>query len=85
MECAVVVGRCGFRRVHLVDAAPEVGGYAALAARLPSLGEWARVVNWRRTQLAKLPNVEVITGLEIDAPATREYGAEIVVIATGAR
>ena len=29
--------------------------------QLPGLGEWARVVNWRRIQLDKLENVEVIT------------------------
>jgi dimethylamine/trimethylamine dehydrogenase len=84
MECAIVLGKRGMRRVHLVDAAPDVGGYAALVAELPGLGEWARVVNWRRIQLAKLRNVEVITGVELDASAARGYGAEIVVCATGA-
>jgi dimethylamine/trimethylamine dehydrogenase len=84
MECAIVLGKRRFRRVHLVDAASDIGGYAALAARLPGLGEWARVVNWRRVQLAKLRNVEVITNLELDAQGALEYGAEIVIAATGA-
>jgi dimethylamine/trimethylamine dehydrogenase len=85
MECAVVLGKRGFRRVHLVDAAPELGGYAALVARLPGLGEWARVATWRKLQLAKLANVEILTGVELDARGVREYGADIVVLATGAR
>jgi dimethylamine/trimethylamine dehydrogenase len=85
MECAIVLGKRGMHRVHLVDAAPDVGGYAALVSRLPGLGEWGRVVNWRRIQLEKLRNVEVMTGLELDAGGAREYGAEIVVVATGAR
>jgi dimethylamine/trimethylamine dehydrogenase len=50
---------------------------------LPGLGEWGRVVNYRRIQLDKLPNVEVMTGLRLNAQDVREYGAEIVVVATG--
>jgi dimethylamine/trimethylamine dehydrogenase len=85
MECAIVLGKRGMRRVHLVDAAPEIGGYAGLVSGLPGLGQWARVVNWRRIQLGKLRNVEVLTGLALDAAGVRDYGAEIVILATGAR
>jgi dimethylamine/trimethylamine dehydrogenase len=85
MECAMVLGKRGMRRVHLVEASPEIGGSAAMVARLPNLGEWARVVNHRKIQLDKLKNVEVITGARLTAPEVREYGAEIVVCATGAR
>jgi dimethylamine/trimethylamine dehydrogenase len=53
--------------------------------QLPGLGEWARVLNWRAVQLSKLPSVEVITGARLGAQDVREYGAEIVVVATGAR
>ena len=85
LECAIVLGKRGFRRVHLVDAEAEVGGIMRWIPRLPGLGEWARVVNWRAVQLQKLGNVEVITGTRLDAAAVREYGAEIVVVATGSR
>jgi dimethylamine/trimethylamine dehydrogenase len=85
MECAIVLAKRGMRRVHLVEACAELGGYAALAASLPGLSEWRRVVDWRRGQLAKLRNVEMILGTELDAAATREYGAEVVVVAAGAR
>ncbi len=51
--------------------------------QLPGLGEWGRVVNYRRIQLDKLKNVEVITGTELAAKDVLEYGAEIVVAATG--
>jgi dimethylamine/trimethylamine dehydrogenase len=84
MECALVLGRRGLRRVHLVDAALELGGYVGLVSQLPGLGRWARVVDWRRAELAKLANVEVITGVALEAQEAREYGAEIVVVATGA-
>jgi dimethylamine/trimethylamine dehydrogenase len=85
MECAIVLGKRGMRRVHLVEAEPELGGIMRWIPQLPGLGEWGRVLNWRAVQLQKLGNVEVITGTKLDAQAVREYGAEIVVVATGAR
>jgi dimethylamine/trimethylamine dehydrogenase len=84
MECAIVLGKRGFRRVHLVDAEAEIGGIMRWIPQLPGRGEWGRVLNWRRIQLGKVANVEVLTGLRLDADAVREYGAEIVVVATGA-
>jgi dimethylamine/trimethylamine dehydrogenase len=85
MECAIVLGKRGMRRVHLVEAEPEIGGIMRWIPQLPGLGEWGRVLNWRAVQLQKLGNVEVITGTRLDALGVREYGAEIVVVATGAR
>jgi dimethylamine/trimethylamine dehydrogenase len=85
LECAIILGKRGMRRVHLVEAEPEIGGIMRWIPRLPGLGEWGRVLNWRAVQLGKLSNVEVITGTRLDAEAAREYGAEIVVVATGAR
>jgi dimethylamine/trimethylamine dehydrogenase len=84
MECAIVLGKRGFRRVHLVEAEPEIGGSMRWIPQLPGLGEWARIVNWRRVQLDKLRNVEVITGVRLAAADVLEYGAEMVVVATGA-
>ena len=85
MECAIVLGKRGFRRVHLADAADDIGGILRWVPSLPGRGEWRRVLDWRRIQLAKLRNVEVLTGLSLTAQDVREYGAEIVVVATGAR
>jgi dimethylamine/trimethylamine dehydrogenase len=85
MECAIVLGKRGFRRVHLVEAEPEIGGIMRWVPQLPGLGEWGRVLNWRAVQLSKLANVEVLAGLRLDAAGVREYGAEVVVVATGAR
>jgi len=85
MECAIVLGKRGMRRVHLIEAEPEIGGLMRWVPRLPGLGEWGRVLNWRAVQLQKLRNVEVITGTRLDAAAVHQYGAEIVVVATGAR
>ncbi|MGV1049384.1 MAG: FAD-dependent oxidoreductase [Solirubrobacterales bacterium] len=85
MECAIVLAKRGLNRVHLVDAEQEPGGIMRWIPRLPGLGEWARFVNHRRIQIEKLKNLDFIPGLCLDAEAVREYGAEIVVVATGAR
>jgi dimethylamine/trimethylamine dehydrogenase len=85
MECAIVLGKRGFRRVHLVEAEAEIGGIMRWIPRLSGLGEWGRVLNWRSVQLSKLENVEQITGARLSARDVRDYGAEIVVVATGAR
>jgi dimethylamine/trimethylamine dehydrogenase len=83
MECAIVLARRGMRRVHLVEAEKELGGAMRWIPKLPALGEWARVVNYRQVQLEKLRNVEVILGERLSAREVSEYGAEIVVLATG--
>jgi dimethylamine/trimethylamine dehydrogenase len=83
MECAMVLGKRGMRRVHLVDSASELGGHMRWVPKLPGLGEWGRVVNYRQIQLGKLKNVEVIPGTTLDAEGVLDYGAEIVVVATG--
>ena len=84
MECALVLGKRGMRRIHLVDEGPDIGGSMRWIPELPGLGEWARVVNYRRIQLGKLDNVEVIADTHLSAEDVRDYGAEIVVVATGA-
>lgn len=83
MECALVLAKRGMRRVHLVDSAPEMGGSVNWISRLPGLAEWARVVTWRRLQLAKLPNATFIPNTALRSQDVLDYGAEIVVIATG--
>ncbi len=86
MECAIVLGKRGFRRVHLVEAEPEIGGIMRWIPQLPGLGEWARVVNWRRIQLEKLENVEVIAGTRLSAAErTRVRRGARRSVATGAR
>jgi dimethylamine/trimethylamine dehydrogenase len=83
MECALVLARRGFAAVHLVDADDEIGGRLRWTRRLPTLGDWGRITDWRATQLAQLDNVEVITRRRLSAAQVLDYGADIVVIATG--
>jgi dimethylamine/trimethylamine dehydrogenase len=83
MECAVVLGKRGFAAVHLIEAEPEIGGRLRWTRRLPTLGDWGRIVDWRAVQLAGMPGVEVITGRRLTAADILEYGADLVIIATG--
>ena len=83
MECAITLGKRGFEAVHLVEAASEIGGRMRWIRRLPTLGDWGRIVDWRRIQLDKLPNVAVVTGRRLTADTVRDYGAQIVIVATG--
>ena len=67
MECAIILGKRGMRRVHLVDADAEMGGIMRWIPSLPGLGEWGRVVSYRKAQIAKLRNVDFIPNLQLDA------------------
>jgi dimethylamine/trimethylamine dehydrogenase len=83
LECAVTLGRRGFEMVHLVEAERELGGKLRWVRRLPTLGDWGRIVDHRMVLLDKLPNVTVVTGKRLSAQDVLDYGAAIVVLATG--
>jgi dimethylamine/trimethylamine dehydrogenase len=85
MECALVLARRGFRRIHLVEAAPDLGGSLRWVSTLPGLGEWARAINHRVVMLKKQRQVEVILRTTMSREDVLEYGAELVVVATGSR
>ena len=85
MECAVTLGRRGFEAVHLVEAEPELGGKMRWIRRLPTLGDWGRIVDHRTVMLSTLRNVEVVTGRRLSAADVLDYGAQLVVVATGSR
>ena len=79
----MVLGKRGMRRVHLVEAAATWAASMRWIPQLPGLGEWARVVNYRKIQLDKLKNVEFIPSDAARREGVAEYGAEIVIVATG--
>lgn len=85
LECAMVLGRRGYDAVHLVDAEVEVGGKMRWVRKLPTLGDWGRTVDHRVIGLAKLPNVQVVLGRRLTAADVLDYGADLVVVATGSR
>lgn len=85
MECARVLGERGMRRIHLVDTDKEMGGSLKWITKMPRLGEWGRVTNYRDIQIQKLKNVEFIPNTELTTEDILEYGAELVIIATGSK
>ena len=85
MECAMVLGKRGLSAVHLVDEQDALGGSVRAISAYPNLGEWGRLITYRQIQLEKLANVEVIPNTRVDVEGALTYGAEIVVLATGAR
>jgi dimethylamine/trimethylamine dehydrogenase len=84
LEAALVLGKRGYD-VALADARRELGGRVTFESRLPGLAEWGRVRDWRLTMIGKMDNVEYFLESEIDADQVLEYGADRVVIATGAK
>src|SRR6185312_14313700 len=84
LEAAMMLGRRGYP-VVLAEAGEDVGGRVALEARLPGLAAWIRVIDYRRSQLARLSNVEVGVGSRLDAAEAASYGFDHIAVATGAR
>jgi dimethylamine/trimethylamine dehydrogenase len=82
LEAAMALGKRGYE-VTLAEATRELGGRVLHEARLPGLAAWIRVVDYRRTQLAKLANVEIALESEVTADEVRDYGFDHVAVATG--
>ncbi len=83
LEAARAAGLRGFR-VTLAEAQEELGGRVTLESRLPGLAAWARVRDYRMSQIQRMPNVDVYRSSRLDADQILELGADHVAIATGA-
>jgi dimethylamine/trimethylamine dehydrogenase len=83
LEAAHILGKRGYT-VALADAAREAGGRVTLESRLPGLAEWARVRDYRLGQIQRMPNVTLYLGSPLAAGDVRDFGADHVIIATGA-
>jgi dimethylamine/trimethylamine dehydrogenase len=84
LEAARALGQRGYP-VTLAEATTSLGGRVSRECALPTLAEWGRVSEWRVTQLNKLPNVEIFLDSQLDAEQILEFGADRVVLATGAK
>jgi len=84
LECARLLGHRG-HAVHLVEAGEELGGRVTRESRLPGLAAWARVRDYRVSQLNKMPGVSILRGSPVTAEQIMEFEAQRVVLATGAR
>jgi len=84
LECARALGQRGYQ-VVLTEASRELGGRVIREAELPGLREWRRVVDWRLTQIEKMPKVEVYPGSRMSREDVLDSGLEHVIVATGAK
>jgi len=84
LEAALSLGRRGLD-VTLADRNGKLGGRILNESTLPGLSTWIRVRDWRQHMIAKLNNVAVFPGSEMTADDIAGFGAEHVVLATGAK
>jgi dimethylamine/trimethylamine dehydrogenase len=82
LEAARALGHRGYR-VILTESAREFGGRVHRESQLPGLSEWRRVVDWRLTQIEKLPNIFAYLGSPMSARDVLEAGPRDVILATG--
>ncbi|NNJ11420.1 NADH:flavin oxidoreductase [Chloroflexales bacterium ZM16-3] len=83
LECARALGQRGYK-VALAEREREPGGRVDREARLPGLAVWRRVIDWRLSQIEKLPNVTIYPGSAMSAADVIEAGYAHVIIASGA-
>jgi dimethylamine/trimethylamine dehydrogenase len=84
LEAALTLARRG-HEVALADRARAFGGRLRWESTLPGLNAWHRVVDYRLGQLRKLPNVTLYPESDLTAADVQDFGADHVVVATGAR
>jgi len=82
LEAAMSLGNRGYE-VALADKA-EGGGRAVREATLPGLASYKRVSDYRLGQIGRSSHVSFFPGSEMDEHSVREFGADQVLIATGA-
>jgi dimethylamine/trimethylamine dehydrogenase len=84
LETALVLGRRGFQ-VTVAEKQREFGGRLRFEAGLPGMREWFRVVDYRLGQLRKMNNVALYAESAMGVEEAMGFGADHVVVATGAR
>jgi dimethylamine/trimethylamine dehydrogenase len=82
LECSRALAQRG-ANVTLLEARREPGGHVLLESGLPGLIEWRRVIDWRITQIPKLPNLKFYPSSPTTPTDVLEAGFKHVFIATG--
>jgi dimethylamine/trimethylamine dehydrogenase len=83
LEAALTLARRGFA-VTVAEAGAEFGGRLRWESRLPGLGQWFRVIDYRLGQLRGMPNVALYPASRMAAAEAMAFGADHIVVATGA-
>ena len=84
LEAARGLGQRGYR-VALAEATTELGGRVTWESSLPGLAAWARVRDWRVGRIREMANVDVYLDSTMTPENVLEFGADHVIVATGAR
>ena len=83
LECARVLGKKEYK-IDLVEKSKNIGGHLVNITKLPGLSEWVKVIDFRKSQLDSLPNVNVILGTgEVTEQDLIEYETDKIILATG--
>jgi dimethylamine/trimethylamine dehydrogenase len=84
LEAGRALGQRGYK-VTIADSASEAGGRVARECRLPGLSAWGRVRDWRLLQIDKMTNVDLYLESTMTGEQVAEFGAEHIILATGAK
>jgi dimethylamine/trimethylamine dehydrogenase len=84
LETALTLARRGFQ-VSIAEKSREFGGRLLWETALPGLKTWFRVAEYRLGQLKQMPNASLFPESEMTAQDVLDFGAQHVVVATGAR
>lgn len=84
LEAALTLARRGME-VSVAEALDEFGGRLLFESALPGMRTWFRVAEYRLGQLRRMANVSLFASSRMTAEEVAEFGADHVVIATGAR
>jgi len=84
LECAMQLANRGYH-VTLSEAAETLGGRATLESQLPGLASYARVRDYRESQIARQVDVEVYRGNALSAEDILGLEIPHVILATGSK
>ena len=82
LECAMQLANRGYP-VTLAEAKEDLGGRVALESQLPGLGSYARVRDYRESQLVRHPEVQIYRDNALSAQDILELEMPHVILATG--
>ncbi len=82
LECAMQLANRGYE-VTLAEAGDELGGRVSRESQLPGLSSYARVRDYRETQIVQKPNVQIYKGNRLSAEDIFKLEIPHVICATG--
>jgi dimethylamine/trimethylamine dehydrogenase len=84
LEAALTLARRGYD-VAVAEKSADFGGRLLWETKLPGLRQWFRVADYRLGRLRQMANVSLHAQSELTADDVLAFGADHVVVATGAR